>query len=162
MYKDKKKTCLFVGKTIKYNLKMEQKKNQNPRFHRINSFVAFFYTHAAREKGKNGCNKQITVEKQETEKSLCVCFFFLFSVRSLACPPLWVITNASHIKCIWMLWVNVYFVQCASQHVRDEMPRNNCSAAMQAKNLLYTHIRFWICIMEKLAKIKDYVREKVR
>lgn len=27
---------------------------------------------------------------------------------------------------------------------------------MQAKNLLYTHIRFWICIMEKLVKIKDY------
>lgn len=27
---------------------------------------------------------------------------------------------------------------------------------MQANNLLYTHIRFWICIMEKLVKIKDY------
>ena len=57
----------------------------------------------------------------------------------------------SHINSMWML--------CALQHVRNEMPRNNkCSAAMQAKNLLCTHnIRFWICIMEKLAKIKDYV-----
>lgn len=47
---------------------------------------------------------------------------------------------------------------CVAAYIRqDEISRKQIfKRQCKLKNLLYFHIRFWICIMEKLAKIKDY------
>lgn len=56
--------------------------------------------------------------------------------------------------------VSVLFVSLCWNHVRDELPLNNVKRECKLKIYCVFTSAFEICIMEKLAKIKDYVGRK--
>lgn len=109
-----------VAKTIKYNLKLEQqqKKKQHNAFTIIyirqstispHQFICgsfFLADWKEKHRGeKSGCNKQITTEKQETEKSLsCVWMFFVLFFSTSAFLSLSVsLTLACSFTCLFIL-----------------------------------------------------------